>query len=82
MKAPDIAAGAVLTDEISNGQVKAADIGDGEVKSADLLDNGATGTDVNESTLQGVNAAKLNGLTSGQIVHRSQRPQGCRLRPR
>jgi hypothetical protein len=60
VKAPDLAKGAVTGDKLADGAVSKAKLG---FDPATVIgDNSITGTQVDESTLQGVNAAKLGGV--------------------
>ena len=72
-----VAANQVNSQSIVNGQVKNVDLAanavrtrkiqDGQVLSADVANNTLTGGDINESTLLGVNAAAVGGVTESRI---------------
>ena len=58
----------VGTKQLKTGAVTAKKIAGGAVGSDAVLDNSLSGADLDESTLQGVNAASLNGQTPADLA--------------
>jgi hypothetical protein len=66
------AAGTVNSGDVVNDSLKSADLKNGRaVKSADVRDDGLGGTDIDEASLEGVDAATLDGMSRLEYVFRS-----------
>lgn len=62
VKARDIADGAITAGKLAPGSITGAEIDDGSLTGADVANDSLFGSEINEPTLQGVNAATVDGF--------------------